>query len=456
MIAGRYHAGRTKHIGGTVRESGQAAAGAVAPRQNNIFYAHYVLGVLCIANILAGLDRSVMSLLLQPIKQELQASDTEMSILTGASFIIFYSLFGLYIARLADRGNRRSILAGAVVVWSAMTGLCGMATNFLFMAVARAGVGIGESAGTPTTMSLIADYYKRELRTQAVSIFHIAVPLGGIFLTPLLGVIADTYGWRAAFYVLAVPGIFVALLLQFTVKEPIRGALDGAPTQSGAQPTFGQTIGIMWSSRPFRLIMIGNAIVGLGVGTLAAWGPAVMMRAFNLSATMVASVASPLFALGSLAGTAVGGFAIGYFVKRFKDYRWTILLPAIASIATVPAGLLFGYAPTWQLTVFGGVLGTFSVGMRTAPYLALVLDLVPSNCRGMAAAATVVANSVIGMAGGPLIVGVISDILAPSMGSVAALRTAFLFAPVTLAVGLVPYFMALRDFDRAGQKPSAA
>lgn len=429
-----------------VAEAGQSDG----PNKSSRLYAHYVLGILCLANILAGIDRTVMTLLLQPIKTDLGASDTQMSILTGASFILFYSVFGLYIAGLADRGNRRSILAGAVVIWSAMTGLCGAASNFALMALARAGVGIGESAATPTTMSLIADYYKREVRTQVVSVFHIAVPLGSIILTPVVGIIADRYGWRSAFYFLAIPGLLVALILRFTVKEPVRGAMDSGPARTTGKLSFRETMVVMWAIKPFRLIMLGNAVVGLGAGTLAAWGPAVMMRAFDLSTTMVASVMLPIISVGSLTGTALGGFAVGVLVKRTKNYRWSVLLPAIASIGTIPAGLLFGYAPTWQLTLFGGVLGTFTIGMRTAPLLALILDLVPANCRGMAAAANVVATSVIGMAGGPLIVGIVSDMLAPSVGSVQALRSAFLFAPVTLGLGLIPYFLAARYFSREG------
>lgn len=416
-------------------------------------YAHYVLMMLCITNVLAISDRGVMSLLLEPIKRDLGASDTQMSLLTGAAFVLFYSLFGIPIARWSDRGIRRDILALGVAVWSAMTVLCGLSQNFLQIAAARAGVGMGEAAGTPTSMSLIADYYRREIRPQMVALYNLAQPLGTVCVTPVLGLVADNYGWRAAFIVLGVPGIIVGLLVRFTVREPARGATDVNRAQSTEQATLRGALRAMGQSPPFLLLLLGTAVAGLGVGTVGAWGPAVAMRAFGVSATEIALTYSPFSAIAGFAGTILGGFLTSAVVKKTKDQRWMMILPAFAQVLMIPGGLFYAFGQTWPMMIFGGMIGAFTVGFRTSPQMALMMDLMPANCRGMAVSAIVIATSVVGLAGGPLVVGVISDALKPTMGDLGGLRAALIFAPITMAMAAIPFFWALRYCDANGVKP---
>lgn len=417
-------------------------------------YALYVLAILTVTNALSIADRTVMSLLLEPIKRDLGASDTSMSLLTGAAFVLFYTLFGIPIARWADRGDRRSILAIGVGLWSLATGVCGLAGSFVAMALARAGVGVGESTATPTSMSLIADYFERKARPRMIAIFNMAQPFSALLLTPAIGVIADRYGWRASFYFLALPGILVALLVRFTVREPIRGATDHKPVTVGLDTTtIGAALRAMWSSKPFMLILLGTAITGLGNGTLGAWGPALMLRAYGVTMTQVGAIYGPIGAFGGILGGLGGGFFTGWLAAKRKSERWNVLLPAFAGIVTVPAAFLFAWSPTWPLMLFGGFWGGFTIAFRVAPYLALSMELVPANFRGMVAAATLIATNVVGQAGGPLVVGMISDHLAPTMGPVMALRWGMTFAPFTLAVGVIPFFMALKYFDANGVKP---
>ncbi|WP_091741520.1 spinster family MFS transporter [Phenylobacterium immobile] len=416
-------------------------------------YAYYVMAILTLTNALSIADRTVMSLLLEPIKMDLGASDTSMSLLTGAAFVLFYTLFGIPIARWADRGNRRSILSLGVALWSVATGLCGVAGNFATMALARAGVGVGESTSTPTSMSLIADYFERKTRPKMIAIFNMAQPFSAVLITPFIGIVADQYGWRSAFYFLAIPGILIALLVQFTVREPIRGATDEKPINVGLDTTtINDALKAMWRSKPFMLILLGTAITGLGNGTLGAWGPALMMRGFGLSMTEVGAINAPIGAIGGILGGIGGGFLTGWIASKRKSERWNVLLPAIAGIVTVPAAFLYAWAPSWQWMVFGGFWGALTIAFRVAPYLALSMELVPANFRGMVAAATLIATNVVGQAGGPLVVGMISDALAPTMGPVLALRWAMTFAPFTLALGVIPFFIALKYFDNQGVK----
>jgi MFS family permease len=420
-------------------------------------YAYYVLAILTLTNALSIADRTVMSLLLEPIKRDLGASDTSMSLLTGAAFVLFYSLFGIPIARWADRGNRRSILAVGVGLWSIATGLCGMAGNFATMALARAGVGVGESTSTPTSMSLIADYFERKARPRMIAVFNMALPLSAVLITPFIGVVADQYGWRAAFYFLAIPGILIALLVQFTVREPIRGATDDKPVAVGIDTTtVNDALKAMWRSKPFMLILLGTAITGLGTGTLQAWGPALMVRAFGLSMTELGAIQAPVSALGGILGGIGGGFLTGWIATKRKSERWNILLPALAACVTIPSAFLYAWAPSWQWMIFGGFGGALTNAFRLAPYLALSMELVPANFRGMVAAATLIATNVVGQAGGPLVVGLISDYLAPTIGPVMALRWGMTFAPFIIAIGVIPFFMTLRYFDDQGVKPGHA
>lgn len=415
-------------------------------------YANYVLFILCVANVLSVLDRSIMSLLLEPIKNDLGASDTQMSLLTGAAFVIFYSLFGIPIARWADRGNRRDILSIGVALWSAATALCGLAQSFMPMALARAGVGMGEASGTPTSMSLIADYYRREVRPQVISIFNMAVPVGSILITPMLGVIAQDYGWRMAFIVLGAPGLLVALLVRFTIREPARGAMDAPGATIGAQLSFLASLKIMMASRAFVLLLLGTAILGLGVGTMAAWGAAIMMRVHHVSPATIATFVLPIQSAASIGGAIAGGFVTTWAVKRTKDFRLTVLLPAIAAVVTVPAGILVVFGSSWIWMMVGLVVGGASIAFRISPYQALMMDLVPANCRGMAVAASLIATSVVGSAGGPLVVGMISDALTPEFGKMIALQRALIFAPAMLFLGCIPCFLALRHFDANGER----
>ncbi|WP_176695991.1 MFS transporter [Phenylobacterium immobile] len=256
-------------------------------------YAYYVLIILTLTNVLSVADRTVMGLLLQPIKEELGASDTSMSLLTGLAFVLLYGLLGVPIARWADRGNRRNILAIGVGLWSLMTSLCGFATNFATMALARAGVGIGEATGTPTSMSLISDYFDRKARPKMIAIFNMGQPFSAVMLTPLIGFVAAEYGWRMSFILLGLPGIVIGLLTWLTIREPARGGKDDAPVGGAAAAplqaaTLGQAVKLMGRSRPFMLIFIGTAITALGGSTLGAWGPALAMRAYDLTAADIA------------------------------------------------------------------------------------------------------------------------------------------------------------------------
>src|SRR5215813_1531708 len=192
-------------------------------------YAYYVLGVLFVVYIFNFIDRQILAILLQPIKEDLKISDTALGFLTGFAFAVFYTFAGLPLARLADRWVRRSLIAISIALWSVMTATSGLARGFTDLALARIGVGIGEAGATPPAHSLLSDYFPPEKRATVLALYACGVPVGSGLGYWLGGWINDTFGWRTAFFVVGLPGVFVALLVRFTVREPVRGASEQRP-----------------------------------------------------------------------------------------------------------------------------------------------------------------------------------------------------------------------------------
>ena len=203
-------------------------------------YRNYALGILFVGYVVNFVDRSILSLLLEPIKLELSLSDAQLGLLGGLAFAVFYTFLGIPIAALADRRSRGKILAVSMGIWSAMTALCGLAASFWGLLLARIGVGVGEAGASPPSHSLISDYFPIEKRATALSIYALGIPFGTMIGSYVGGWGADTIGWRNTFFLVGLPGIFVALVILFTLREPPRGMSDGklsAANIPGAAPS---------------------------------------------------------------------------------------------------------------------------------------------------------------------------------------------------------------------------
>lgn len=194
----------------------------ISMREGNLFRRHYALIILTLAYTSSHVDRGIVNILLQPIKNEFNVSDTWLGLLSGLAFALFYATLGIPIAMWADRGNRRNIIALAVTIWSAMTAACGLAGNFTQLLVARIGVGVGEAGSSPPSHSMIADLYPKEQRSMAMAFYSIGVYAGAMIGLILGGWVVHNYGWRATFFVVGLPGLLIALLVRFTMKEPLR------------------------------------------------------------------------------------------------------------------------------------------------------------------------------------------------------------------------------------------
>src|SRR5882757_6627253 len=240
---------------------------------------YYVLGILTVVYALNFLDRTIFNVLIEPIKKEFALSDTTMGLLAGFGFVLFYSLLGIPIARVADRLNRRNIVAVAFAFWSAMTFLCGMAQSVATLALARIGVGIGESAGTPASQSIVADLFDKNERPRALGVYAIGTYLG-VFLGYFIGgYVNQHYGWRMAFFSAGLPGIVLAAVLWLTVSEPRRGAM----AETFTPEPIGPTVGFLASQQTFVIVLIGFCLTTYTNYATAAWIPPFLARVHHLS-----------------------------------------------------------------------------------------------------------------------------------------------------------------------------
>lgn len=368
----------------------------------------YALSVLLVVYVFNFLDRSILGILAQPIKDELGVSDTEMGFLGGIAFAFFYTLLGIPIARLADKTVRRTLLAVCLAIWSGMTVLCGFATSFAYLLLARIGVSIGEAGGSPPSHSMISDLFPEHRRATALAIYALGIPIGSMLGSLIGGTINAEYGWRVAFIAVGAPGLLLALLVRFTLKEPRRGASDAIAQAHAEAPPVMEVMRFLWDQKSFRYLSIGaalHAFVGNGVGY---WFPSFLIRTHGLD---TATVGLWLFYLGfaGMIGTFMGGWLCDQLGR--KDERWYLWLPGIATVAAIPFSV-FVYLGDDVITALivaniPIILGAFYLG----PGFALTQRLVGVRMRALAASMLLFITNLIGLGLGPQLTGIISDVL---------------------------------------------
>ncbi len=263
-------------------------------------YANYVLGVLFLVYVFNFIDRQILSILLEDIKQDLGVSDTAMGFLTGIAFALFYTVAGIPIARWADVGVRRSIIALGLVIWSAMTAMSGLVRSFGELVAARIGVGIGEAAGSPPAHSLIADYFPPERRATAFSIYNMGINVGIMFGFFAGGWINEYFGWRQAFLVVGLPGVALALVVRFTIREPERGATEPMASDEDAEPPM-VVFRFLWSLRSFRHLAIAGGLQAFAAYGFIQWAPTFLRRVHELGSGEAGTYLGLIIGLGGIA-----------------------------------------------------------------------------------------------------------------------------------------------------------
>jgi MFS family permease len=399
---------------------------------------YYVLGLLTVVYALNFLDRTIFNVLIEPIKKEFALSDTTMGLLAGFGFVLFYSLLGIPIARVADRLNRRNIVAIAFAFWSAMTFLCGMASSVATLAMARIGVGIGESAGTPASQSMIADLFNKNERPRALGIFAIGTYLG-VFLGYFIGgYVNQHYGWRMAFYAAGLPGIALAAVMWLTISEPRRGAM----AETFKPEPIGPTLGFLASQQTFVIVLIGFCLTTYTDYATAVWIPPFLARIHHLTSAEIGTYAGTFKGLCGMAGTLAGGLVVAHISRR--DDRWKLWAPAITSGLAGPVFAVCMLTPDFTTMVAALALASFLVGFHLGPIFAIAQTVARPSMRALASAIILLTATCFGQGVGPLVVGVLNDALKADFGA-NAVRYSLLSAAVTTSLGALLFVLAARS-----------
>jgi MFS family permease len=415
----------------------QALAAQVDAAARPSMRRYYVLGLLTAVYALNFLDRTIFNVLIEPIKKEFALSDTMMGLLAGFGFVLFYSLLGIPIARVADRLNRRNIVAVAFAFWSAMTFLCGMASSVTTLALARIGVGIGESAGTPASQSIVADLFSKNERPRALGIYAIGTYLG-IFLGYFIGgYVNQHYGWRMAFFTAGLPGIALAAVLWLTISEPKRGAM----AETFTPEPIGPTLGFLASQQTFVIVLIGFCLTTYTNYATAAWIPPFLARVHHLSSAEIGTYAGTFKGLAGMAGTLVGGLMVARISQR--DDRWKLWAPAITSGLAGPVFAVCLLTPDFATMVAALALASFLVGFHLGPIFAIAQTVARPSMRALASAIVLLTATCFGQGVGPLAVGMINDTLKNDYGA-NAVRYSLLSAAVTTTLGALLFVWAAR------------
>ena len=385
----------------------------------------YALTILMIVSVLNLVDRQIMNILAEPIKRDLGLADWQLGVLTGFAFALFYSLLGLPIARYAEHAHRPRIIAVSMAVWSLFTVLCGYSQNILQLVLMRIGVGAGEAGCTPAQLALTADYAPPEKRSSAIAFVSLGTPIGFLLGTAIGGLVADAYGWRAAFLIVGAPGLFLALVVAFTLPEPRQTAVPDQRRSSAPRASLREALGILAVNRTFALLLIAVAIKAMISSGQSPFTASFLLR--NHAAELAALAGQ--FGLGSTGFVGiciglVGGFSglTGIFLggkigDRYgsRDARILVLIPAVSSIVSIPICLLWAsvgdVVPALLLLALQGVVN----GLWYGPVYAVALSIVPAHMRATTAAILLLAVNLVGPGVGPVVVGLISDIFAQGL-----------------------------------------
>jgi predicted MFS family arabinose efflux permease len=376
----------------------------------------YALGVFTLGYALNIGDRYVMSTLIEPIKAEMALSDSAVGFLTGVSLAIFYVTLGIPLAVLADRSHRRNLLAAAVAAWSAMTAVCGQAQTFLQLMFARFGVGVGEAGGTPPSASLIADLFGPLQRPLAFSIFALGAPLGAWLGSELAGNVAETHGWRAAFMVLGVPGLLLALIILLTIREPARGRLDAGAASNAVAKSLPEALRYVWQHRSVFHVIAGGTMLTFWSWGLIWWTPAFLMRSYGLSVGEAGALLGPIHLIGGT-GSLMATATLMY-LPAFRDPRAVVrFIALVALVATVPSILVYAGDRSLVVPMLWILIPAtyFFIG----PLTGVLQNLVPGGMRAQAMAILLFTANVANLVIAPQLLGFATDQLtaATSLGA---------------------------------------
>ncbi len=412
-------------------------------------YRSYVLAVLVLVYTFNFIDRQIVGILAVPIKKELALTDSQLGIMGGLAFALFYTFLGIPIARLADRANRVRIMTFALALWSMATAACGMTHTFVQLFLARLGVGVGEAGGVAPAYSLICDYFPKSQRARALGVYSFGIPLGSALGIVAGGFITHWMSWRMAFAIVGLAGLILAPLLRMTVKEPVRGGLDGAQSL-GARPALAEVITVLVSKPSFWGLSLGAASASMMGYGLFFWMPSFLVRSFGLTLVQASLYYGALILVGGVAGIWLGSvMADRYGTSRKGAYA---LIPAIAFVGTLPFYVGGVLSSSIEICMAISLIPTALGLMWLGPILTAVQHIVPSTMRATASALFLFINNLIGIGVGTTLIGVLSDAFQVRGAGVQSLRYAILAGTGFYVVAALFLFFAARhlaaDWDK--------
>ena len=388
----------------------------------------YVLIVLCLVYALNIAARYVVTTVFEPIRLELHLTDTGAAFLTGFPLALFYVSCGIPIAWLADRSNRRNIVAAALILWSGFTVLCGVAQNYWQFLFSRIGAGVGEAGATPPSTAIISDCFPTERRPMALSVFALGAPFGAWLASDVAGAAAQAYGWRGAFLALGIPGVLLGLIVFLTVREPARGRLDAALGTGKA--SFSTALAFLWRQRAAFHVIMASGVCSLWGWGLVWWTPTFLLRTYGLNVAQAGAITGNIHLIGGIAATVSAAWLMGR--PSMVDPRRVLrVLAWVTGVATIPSIIAYwtGSLPLARLMFWCYIPAIyFFIG----PCMALVLNLAPSIMRSSFTAWSVLVGNVFNLIVAPQAVGMLSDWFAGAHGADAtSLRWALLLLAPT-------------------------
>lgn len=404
-----------------------------------------IVVLLLAVQIFANVDRQILNVVVEPVKAEFGLSDKVMGLLTGAAFSVFYAVLGVPLALLADRANRRNLIAAAIAVWSAMTVFCGMAATAAQLVLARIGVAVGEAGAGPASQSIVSDLFAPSERATPMAMLAVGPNLGIMFGFVAGSILAEMFGWRMAFIAVGVPGLLMALVIVAAMREPRRGMIDNVADRPEERLGFGTLLRTITARPSLLWIIAGFSCAGMfGYGAIA-WATAFFNRSYGLSPGEIGPIIGILVGVGGAGGTLAGGWLADRTGRH--DVRWRLWIICITASVAAPLSAAAFLANNQWLTLALMTLPASVAIFHAGPSFALVQELVPLRLRALAAAFLLFCLNVIGGGLGPFLVGLLSDLMAPSLGR-ESLRYAMLALTVPILLSVLFYYLAARRLPK--------
>jgi MFS family permease len=388
--------------------------------------------------------RYVVTTVFEPIRLELKLTDTGGAFLTGPPLALFFVACGIPIAWLADRSNRRNIVAASLIVWSAFTVWCGLALSLWQFLIGRIGAGVGEAGATPPSTALVSDCFPAERRAMALSVFALGAPVGAWLASDVAGAAAQRYGWRGAFLALGVPGVLLGLLLLLTVREPRRGQLDALP--AGGKAGFAEALRFLWRQRAAFHVIMGAGVCSLWGWGLVYWTPTFLVRSYGLNIAQAGAIPGRIHLVGGILISLAAAWLMSRPIMK-APRRMLLALGLVTGCATVPSIIAYWTHSLWLARVMFW-LYIPAIYFFIGPCMALVANLAPSHMRAAFTAWSGLVGNVFNLIVAVVGIGMLSDWFAGPHGSDAAsLRWALLLLAPTGFWAVWHFYLASRTVD---------